>query len=279
MKSFFAYRTEPLPKQELRVSITSACNMACVYCHNEGNCEHTSMSVEDVKTIVETAKNFDLRSIRITGGEPLVSKDIKEICRMLAEDYHLSVGINTNGIKIDTLLELIQNGWISRVVVGIDYFDRSISKHSPIGMPSSVILANVLKVKETGCDVCVDTVYDGDYDNTKQLVNWALEHQIRIKVIEEVSAGKTGDNPEYESMKERILRDFSLTPRVDDMGETNGYRGTFRAVSFFHSFCRLGDCETCKKLPVRITSNMTAKTCILEDEFHSYEPVATPIPA
>ena len=273
MNNFFAYRTEPLPKHELRISITSACNMACVYCHNEGNCEHSSMSAKDVKAIVETAKKFDLRSVRITGGEPLVSKDIKEICRMLAEDYHLRVGINTNGIKIDTLLELIEHGWISRVVVGLDYFDRAISKNSPIGVPSSVILSNVLKVKEAGCDVCIDTVYDGDYENTRKLVGWAIEHQIRIKVIEEVVPGKIGENPEYESMKARILREFSLTPRVDDMGETNGYLGTFRAVSFFHSFCRLGDCETCKKLPVRITSSMAAKTCILEDEFHPYNQI------
>lgn len=279
MKNFFAYRTESLPRNELRISITSLCNMACVYCHNEGNCQHASLTTNDVREIVETALPFDLRTVRITGGEPLVSKEIHSICKMLAEEYHLQVGINSNGIKIDTLLELIHAGWISRVVVGLDYFDRPISKHSPIGVPSSVILENVMKIKEVGCDVCIDTVFDGDYENTKQLVNWAITHKIRIKVIEEVCAGVHGENPEYDWMKRQILREFALDSRVDDMGETNGYIGEFRAVSFFHSFCRLGDCVTCKKLPVRITSNMTAKTCILEDSFCSYEPVPVSLSA
>lgn len=273
MKNFFANRTEPLPKQELRISITSACNMACVYCHNEGNCEHSYMTVDDVRAIVEAAKGFGLESVRITGGEPLVSKEIFAICQMLSEEYHLNVGINTNGIKTDTLLELIQAGWISRVVVGLDYFDHTISKNSPIGVPSSVILANVLKIKETGCDVCVDTVYDGDYSNVSRMTDWAIRNRIRLKIIEEVVPGKTGDNPEYDSMRERILNDYDLTPHLDDMRETNGYLGTFRAVSFFHSFCRIGDCKTCQKLPVRITSSMAAKTCILEEEFHPYNTI------
>jgi len=279
MKHLFANRTEPLPKHELRISITSACNMACVYCHNEGNCEHAFLTVNDVRNIVESAKGLGLESVRITGGEPLVSREIHAICKMLAEEYHLKVGINTNGIKIDTLLELIHAGWISRVVVGLDYFNHAISKKSPIGVPSSVILENVLKIKDAGCDVCVDTVYDGDYSNVSQMTAWAINHHIRIKIIEEVVPGRTGANPEYDSMKEHILKDFSLTPRVDDMGETNGYLGTFRAVSFFHSFCRLGDCAACKKLPVRITSSMIAKTCILEDEFHPYNQLPAQIPA
>ena len=73
-----------LKKKQLRISITSICNMKCVYCHNEGNKDISSLTKNQVKEIVDKYTNVD--SIRITGGEPLISPYIEDICKMLTEE-------------------------------------------------------------------------------------------------------------------------------------------------------------------------------------------------
>ena len=119
-----------LPKNELRISITSECNMKCVYCHNEGNQKSSKLTVDQICKIVEVAEEYGLTSVRLTGGEPLVHPEIIDICQILTMKYGLKVGINTNGILIDKLFSLINAGTLARVVVGIDYYDHIISKHS-----------------------------------------------------------------------------------------------------------------------------------------------------
>ena len=120
-----------LPKNEYRISITSGCNMKCVYCHNEGNHVINQLSKDDIEELIKNSYDLQLEQVRITGGEPLIHKDILEIVQMLAEKYHLKVGINTNIIEIEKLMYMIEKGWIYRVVAGIDYFDAPISKQSP----------------------------------------------------------------------------------------------------------------------------------------------------
>ena len=74
-----------LAKNELRISITAACNMKCVYCHNEGNTKMAMLTKEQIREIVEASKDFELKKIRITGGEPLVSPYVEEICQFFAD--------------------------------------------------------------------------------------------------------------------------------------------------------------------------------------------------
>ena len=134
-----------LPKNEYRISITSGCNMKCVYCHNEGNKVINQLSKDDIEELIKNSYDLGLEQVRLTGGEPLIHKEIFDICQMLAEKYHLKVGINTNIIEIDKLMYMIEKGWIYRVVVGLDYFDAPISKQSPIGISSKQALENKVK--------------------------------------------------------------------------------------------------------------------------------------
>ena len=53
-----------LAKNELRISITAACNMKCVYCHNEGNTKMAMLTKEQIREIVEASKDFELKNTR-----------------------------------------------------------------------------------------------------------------------------------------------------------------------------------------------------------------------
>lgn len=258
-----------LPKNEFRISITSGCNMKCVYCHNEGNHVINQLSKDDIEELIKNSYDLGLEQVRITGGEPLIHKDIYEICQMLAEKYNLKVGINTNIIEIEKLMYMIEKGWIYRVVVGIDYFDGKISKQSPVGISSKQALANVLRVKNSGVNVTISTVFNGDYENLYNLVNWCKENQIRIKILEEVdSEVAIAPKAEYLIMKDRIYRDFGLTPMFDEkFKEWHGVdKNGFTAVTFFHSHCRIRECDVCKKMHLRVTSCGGLKQCIQSNE-------------
>lgn len=237
--------------------------MKCTYCHNEGNSSFSLLTKEQIRSILDNSYGLNINSIRLTGGEPLIHPEIIEICKMISEEYGLKVGINTNCIEIFKLLFMIKKGWISRVVVGLDYFDGEISKQSEIGVSSKRIMDNILKIKALNCDVSISTVYDGDYENIYKLVDWCVKTKIRIKIIERVQ-NEICDSSDhnYLKMRDKILHDFNFNVVTDEFEEVNGYVDGFKNVSFFPSLCRLRRCDLCKKIHFRITSDGMIKPCL-----------------
>lgn len=256
-----------LPKNEFRISIISSCNMRCVYCHNEGNKKLSMLSIDDIKKIIDSAYDLGMKSVRLTGGEPLIHPQILEICKMLSEEYGLKVGINTNCIEIEKILNLIENGWIDRVIVGLDFYDKSVSKQSPIGKSSKEILENILKIKNKGCDVSISNVYNGDYNNIYNLVNWCQQNNIRIKIIELIKNEiYESSDSDYIKMTDSIIKDFNFEVKIDELEEYNCYKNNKKIISFFPSLCRLRRCDLCKKIHLRITSEGNIKQCIHYDD-------------
>lgn len=241
--------------------------MNCVYCHREGNTMAGNLDINKLEQIIQSAKSFGLETVRLTGGDPLCSPDIFPICELLTQKYDLKVEVNTNGVEIKKLLDLIHKGYISRVVVGMDYYDRNISKNASLGKSSSQIRKNILAIKTTGCDISIDTVYDGDYQNIRNLAEWCITNRIRLKILELVDdQTSAAETPEYIKMRNSIISEFSLETHIDAVEEVNGYIDDFRAVSFFHSLCRLKRCDLCQTIQMRITCNGSLKLCIQNEK-------------
>lgn len=258
-----------LPRNELRISITSICNMKCVYCHNEGNQSISSLSLDCIEKLVTKALKYDLKSIRLTGGEPLLHPNIKEICACIKKiNPNIQIGINTNGILKSVLYSLIEEHYIDRVVIGLDYFNERISKNSPIGVSSEKILATILELKNKNIKVDIAKTYNGDLKNTIALTKWAIENEIPIKIIEIVDQYiATETSKEYLQMKHVLTEMFQLEIRKDTiLNEDYGYKNNKKVVSFFQSHCRIRDCEHCKNLHLRVMSNQTLKPCLLNTE-------------
>ena len=148
-----------IPRGEYRISITSACNMKCVYCHNEGQSSFAQLSLNDIDLLLANSYDLGLTSVRLTGGEPLIHPDIIDICKLIKHKYHLQVGINTNLIKFDIILELLKNHLIDKLVVGMDYYDGKVSKNSPVGISSKIIRQNLSSIKNMPISIAVDMVY------------------------------------------------------------------------------------------------------------------------
>ncbi|MCI4347228.1 MAG: GTP 3',8-cyclase MoaA [Thermoplasmata archaeon] len=115
---------------DIRISVTKRCNFGCVYCHDEGlgpvqkpgTLHPDEMSVDEVERIVRIAREFGIRSVKYTGGEPLVRGDFEEIVARTV--HHLpDVSVTTNGSLLAKRAEGLRNAGLKRINVSVDSLD------------------------------------------------------------------------------------------------------------------------------------------------------------
>lgn len=109
----------------LRISVTDLCNLRCRYCMPEdGVCKksHADMLTEDeMVQAVEAAAALGIRKVRITGGEPLVKRNILSICtRIAAVDGIREVCLTTNGMQLPQLAKPLREAGVSRLNISLD---------------------------------------------------------------------------------------------------------------------------------------------------------------
>ena len=115
---------------DLRVSVTKRCNFACVYCHDEGlgpvarpSAPHEEeMTVAEVARLVGVAREFGVRSVKFTGGEPLVRPDLEEIVERTVRQIP-DVSLTTNGSLLARRAEALRDAGLKRVNVSLDSTD------------------------------------------------------------------------------------------------------------------------------------------------------------
>ena len=113
----------------LRISVTDKCNLRCRYCMPaEGVCKknHADMLTEDeIIMAVEAAASLGIKKIRITGGEPLVKKNIVSICRRTAAVEGIEeVCLTTNGILLPQLAPALKEAGVKRINLSLDTLDE-----------------------------------------------------------------------------------------------------------------------------------------------------------
>jgi GTP 3',8-cyclase len=124
---------------DIRISVTKRCNFGCVYCHDEGlgpvarprSPHGEEMTPTEVERLVSVAREFGIRSVKFTGGEPLVREDLEEIVDRTVEQIP-DVSLTTNGSMLEARAEALRDAGLKRVNVSVDSVDpeqfRSIRK-------------------------------------------------------------------------------------------------------------------------------------------------------
>ena len=112
----------------LRISLTDKCNLRCRYCMpEEGVCRrqhHEMMNEDEVVTAVQVAASLGIHKIRLTGGEPLVKKNIVSICRRVAEVEGVrEVCLTTNGLLLPQLAKELKEAGVKRLNLSLDTLD------------------------------------------------------------------------------------------------------------------------------------------------------------
>ena len=107
------------PVTNLRISLTPRCNLDCIYCHAEGEVKpREELSLEEVREILKVAEKIGVRSVKFTGGEPLLRKDILDIVRAVPDGIESSM--TTNGTLLPGLARDLKEAGLARVNVSLD---------------------------------------------------------------------------------------------------------------------------------------------------------------
>ncbi len=107
------------PVSNLRVSLTPKCNLSCIYCHREGEqSPKDQLSGEEIAEILRVAAKFAIRSVKFTGGEPLLRPDLLEIIRSVPDGMESS--LTTNGTLLADCASGLSEAGLRRVNVSLD---------------------------------------------------------------------------------------------------------------------------------------------------------------
>jgi len=107
------------PVSNLRVSLTPKCNLSCIYCHKEGEkIPDAQIPAEEIAEILRVAAKFEIRSVKFTGGEPLLRQDLLEIIQSVPAGMESS--LTTNGTLLADFAAALKDAGLRRVNVSLD---------------------------------------------------------------------------------------------------------------------------------------------------------------
>jgi len=124
------------PLRDLRVSVTDRCNFRCVYCmpketfgSNFKFLHHEQiLTYEEITRLARIFTSFGVKKIRLTGGEPLVRKDLPDLVRMLSGIPDLDLTMTTNGSLLPRFAQDLKDAGLNRVTVSLDSLDNNVFK-------------------------------------------------------------------------------------------------------------------------------------------------------
>jgi cyclic pyranopterin phosphate synthase len=140
----------------VRVSLTDRCNFDCVYCHNEGLGDTRGpmepadgeMSTDDVVRFLEVAAEFDVDSVKFTGGEPMLREDLEEIIRRAPDGMETS--LTTNGTFLPGRAEALREAGLDRVNVSQDALDPTAFREVTQSTQYDAVLEGVQAAVDAG---------------------------------------------------------------------------------------------------------------------------------
>ena len=261
----------------LRISVTDKCNLRCRYCMPaEGVCRrdhHEMLTEEEIILAVQAAARLGIRKIRITGGEPLVKRNIVSICRRTAAVEGIAdIGITTNGILLPRMAADLKAAGVKRVNLSLDTLNPQKYTHiTRIGQIEDT-LAGLHAALEAGFEIVkINAVLIGGFndDEIVDLANLTRKYPVDMRFIEMMPMYDSGDFNEAAFIPASRVLDAlpEAVPVPNDGGVAKLYRlpgaqgnvGLIRPVSAHF-------CKECNR--IRLTADGKIKTCLhCEDEY------------
>ncbi|MBR5617742.1 MAG: radical SAM protein, partial [Oscillospiraceae bacterium] len=218
----------------LRISVTDKCNLRCRYCMPEdGVCkkDHADMLTEDeIITAVEAAAALGITKVRITGGEPLVKKNIVSICRRTAAVEGIKeVCLTTNGILLPQLAKPLKEAGVKRLNLSLDTLDAD--KYAYITRIGKLnqFRAGLEAAFEAGFEkIKINAVLIGGFNDNEilQLADLTRQYPVDMRFIEMMPMYDSGDFNETAFIPYTRVLDYlpEAVPVKHDGGVAKLYR-------------------------------------------------------
>ncbi len=262
----------------VRLSVTDKCNLRCFYCMPKGfkdfeQAEHW-LTFDEIERIIKAFTELGVARIRLTGGEPLVRKNIAQLSQRLTSLPGLDdLSLSTNATLLDTQAHALKQAGISRINVSLDSLQADRFKQIT-GGELQPVLDGLMAAKQAGFSpikinmVAMKGINDDEFED---MVEFCLQHGFTLRFIETMPMGATsGDATDHyldlQTVKQQLSQSFDLIPGVMPGG------GPARYVQIKNTDLRIGFitpisqhfCETCNR--VRISTDGTLYLCLGQDD-------------
>ena len=261
----------------LRISVTELCNLRCRYCMpEEGVCKkrHEEMLREDeMIQAVEAAASLGITKLRITGGEPLVKKNIVSICRRAAAVEGIrEVCLTTNGILLPELAVPLKEAGVKRLNISLDTLDAE--KYAYITRTGSLSQAveGIRAAMDAGFEkVKLNTVLIGGFNEEEivPLAELTLRYPIDLRFIEMMPMVEGGFGPEAFLPNTRVLE---VLPQLEEQPADGGVARLYRLPGALGRVGLISPvnaqfCAACNR--IRLTADGKLKPCLHSAEEYS----------
>ena len=268
------------PMRDLRISVTDRCNFRCTYCMPKeifGDDyvflpREELLTFEEMERLAKIFENFGVKKIRLTGGEPLMRRNIDELVKkLLLLDNIKDVGLTTNGVLLKQYGQKLKDAGLTRLNISLDALDENLFGNlNGRGIKPSFILENIQFVKELGFEIKVNMVVQKNLNDQEiiPMAKYFKEQGITLRFIEFMDVGN--DNAwSFEKVvtKKQILtmlqQEFDLEPVDKDyfgeVAERYQYVGSESQVGFITSVSE-SFCSSCTR--ARLSSDGKFYTCL-----------------
>lgn len=265
------------PLLNLRVAITQRCNLRCEYCHREGE-ERLSedfadeMSVDEIVRIVKVAVGLGISNVKLTGGEPLMRKDIVEIVNGIGAIPSLTdLSMTTNGVMLSSLANKLYANGLRRVNISLPTLNEEVYSKLTGGRLADVWEGVKAAVDAGFCPVKLNmVVLKGVNDsNVLEMIDFARETGAILQLIElePINVNKNYFATHYKALNEyeSVLRQKALKVETRRfMQSRHIYHLPDVTVEVVHPIENTDFCLRCTRL--RVTSDGKLKTCLMRSD-------------
>ena len=266
----------------LRISLTDRCNYRCSYCMPKDifNADYKYLkksellTFEEILSFIKALKAFDIKKIRLTGGEPLLRRNIENLINGIKDIGINEVALTTNGslLSFNKAKLLKQNG-LDSVTISLDSLRCSTNKKiNPYSNLSKVIDSIYIATDVFGyAKINVVIMNNVNSNEISDIVDKFKNFNVEIRFIEFMDVGETNEwNLDRVYSSERIYRDiskyFSLIKLTDELSSTstkwqlNGYNAKIGFISSItQPFC--GSCNR-----ARLSADGLFYTCLFASQ-------------
>jgi cyclic pyranopterin phosphate synthase len=264
----------------LRVSVTDRCDLRCFYCMSE---DMTFLPKADLLTLEELDRLCSafiakgVRKLRLTGGEPLVRRNVMSLFRSLSR--HLASGaldeitLTTNGTLLEKYAAELFDCGVRRVNVSLDTRDAALFRQITRLGDLATVMGGIKAAQAAGLKIKINTVAlkTLNEEEIPSLIEWAHGEGMDLTLIEvmpmgEIGGGRLDQYLPLSLVRARLEQRYSLTDLPDRTGgparyvritETGGRLGFITPLT--HNFC-----ESCNR--VRVTCTGTIHTCLGQED-------------
>ncbi len=250
----------------LRISLTPRCNMRCIYCHHEGETSPgEEMSKETVVRVVKAGADLGIRSVKFTGGEPLMRSDLEDILNELPG--HLDLSLTTNGTLLAGRAASLAEAGLDRLNVSLDALNPRIYSEITGGTKKDLgrVVEGIRSARDAGLTPIKlnMVVLRENQDGVDELIEFARDEGAILQLIELLDlegrclgGDLLGIEKDLERRSDRIV--------TRDLHRRRKYFLDGAEVEVVRPIDNTEFCANCTRL--RVTSDGKLKPCLLRND-------------